>query len=138
MTDNRKTIVLAKDTRDILIVTPGTRHRARGVVASELLVPTGPHSKLTTGELVDLIEAVQPCFATLTAAERSEERIVRMIPTPDPDEPLTPISHAALHQELQGLADSLDTHVTTDDAILALADLTQRLGRQGLHTEDDE
>lgn len=51
--------------------------------------------------------------------------------------PAVAITHDELHEELTGLADSLDTHVTAADAALALIALGQRVADEGLETPDE-
>lgn len=65
-----KTIVLAERVEDVVIVTPRTQNRARGVLGRELLVAKGIAGQLGYR---DLFDAVAPCFATVPEPNDSEE-----------------------------------------------------------------
>ena len=56
-----KTIVLAENLDDVVVITPRTLNRARGVVGREVLVAKGIAGQ--PGHR-DLWDAIAPCFAT--------------------------------------------------------------------------
>jgi hypothetical protein len=59
-----KVIVLASSVSDVVVVTPTSIDRARGVLGRELLVS----DSLDSVERVQLLEAVVPCFATVPSS----------------------------------------------------------------------
>jgi len=64
-----KIIVLAERADDVLVITPSTKDRARGVLGRELLVSKDIAGQLGMG---DLFETVTPCFATVHSLQDSE------------------------------------------------------------------
>ena len=63
-----KVIVLASSVSDVVVVTPSSINRARGVLGRELLVS----GSLSYAEKVQLVEAVVPCFATVPSPTDAE------------------------------------------------------------------
>ena len=61
-----KIIVLAERVQDVVIITPRTLDRARGVLGRQLLVSEDVAGQLGMG---DLFEAVTPCFATVPVSD---------------------------------------------------------------------